>query len=86
MVSYRNYLRKKKSFNKIKNCKKVEIVCVLTSSYNYYLTRVQRWSPGNNLLGQGKGLQKKSEAKAKDLLVKDRPSRGQSHGPGTQFF
>ena len=46
----------------------------------------QRWSPGNNLLGQGKGLQKKSEAKAKDLLVKDRPSRGQSHGPGTQFF
>ena len=43
MVSYRGiipqlFMQKKISFNTIKNCKKVEIVYVTTSSYNYYLT------------------------------------------------
>ena len=32
-------MQKKISFKAIKNCKKVEIVYVTTTSYNYYLTR-----------------------------------------------
>ena len=32
------FVQKKMSFNSIKNCKKVEIVYVTTSSYKYYLT------------------------------------------------
>ena len=37
----------------------------------------QRWSRGHKAWGQGQGHKKKSEAKAKDSLSEDRPSRGQ---------
>ena len=37
----------------------------------------QRWSRGHNVRGQGQGLKKKSEAKTKDRLFEDPPSRGQ---------
>ena len=35
------FVQKKISFNTTKNCKKVEIVYVTTSSYNYYLTLIE---------------------------------------------
>ena len=49
-------------------------------------------SRGHNVLGQGQGLKKKSEAK--DRLFEDRPSRGQGQkwsrplgqGSRTEFF
>ena len=39
MVLAKLFEQKKISFNSIKNCKKVQILYVTTSSYNYYLTQ-----------------------------------------------